>query len=1280
MRSLLILIFLLSIIFCPERLLAQSEVRNTPGAAYDLSVDPVLYTVGFAQFDLRNRLDYPEAVNSWLKTLTDDNLRIFDKNKNFSFNFYGARMFRLVREYYPERYERIKKLVGQGRLFVAGSTVSEGDEKVTSAESMIRQVLYGNNYFRTEFKKESQDFMLPDYFGFSASLPSILSYCGLKEFSTRLPRWKNNADIPFNLGNWIGPDGKGILAVLNASDPGNDNASGKDTIKYWESRVLENGKKYGVFADCRYFCTNETPSILSQLAISNNSADRKIHMVLSASDQLSHDISDSQRAKLPEYTGDLGLTDYAAGSLTSQSMLKRWNHKNELLAEAAEPLAVMADWLGGTGYPQATINQAWWLILCNQNRDILNGSATPKTYEYAWNDEVLGMNRLASVLESSAGVIIHSMDTRAIGKAIAIYNPVAISREDVAEVTLQYPEGAPEEVEVTGPDGNEALSQVISKTKNSLTLLILTKVPGFSITCLDVRTAKKAGTVKSTVFAGPNSLENEYYKILVNANGDVSSIIDKKINKELLSAPLRLEFLKEHPEYFPALNMDWSDRKNPAIGFVDGTPKITLLENGPVRSSLKIERNARNSAFAQVISLTAGEAGKRISFRNTIEWQSRGVSLKASFPTSVSNKTATYNLGLGTIERPVNNEKKFEVPSHEWIDLTDKTGSCGISILQDSKYGSDFPDEKTLRLTLLFTPGANICPDEATQDWGTHEISYGLYSHKGDWSNGRPDWQGRCFNQPFVAFQVPSHPGFLGNIFSLIKVSSPQVDVRAMKMAEAGGMIIIRLQELLGKDAENVTISLPGKIISAFETDGQERKTGEASVHEGKLVVSLKKYELRSFACKIESPATKGSEPACFTLPLAFDQDVVSNDKNRRNGKFDDNGYSFPAELFPDALKIDGIDFKLGNAANGQNNALVCHGQKIIIPKTGNYNHLYILASATNDTNGIFRINDAKKMVRIQGYSGFLGQSDRRIWDKLGRIKSVEKGFIRKDEVAWFASHMHKDTVDKPFRYGYIFKYGFDASPASGYIQLPDNDAIRIFAITLADNPYDQAIPLQPLYDDFSGRKNFPLVIEKRIVGEDYSPKATVNTATTLAGNDLPYKVTRKDYADLHSPNGVTVKYFYSGTEKIQGVVPVQGQVISSYNDGMFDLLPADSVKDTWFEQGEGRVLMDLQNSLAIDSIHVFSLLDTRRGPQVFSLWSSDKSVQPPVTGNPKTAGWNYIARSNPPAIEKNGKIVYTIIPNPEAPLNCRYLLWITEESGHGPYYFREVDVFEKQK
>jgi alpha-mannosidase len=315
------------------------------------------------------------------------------------------------------------------------------------------------------------------------------------------------------------------------------------------------------------------------------------------------------------------------------------------------------------------------------------------------------------------------MDTRTKGKAVVVYNPLPIQREDIAEATLDYPEGTPGNVKVFGPDGKEAPCQVLSKTKNSLQLLFLASLPSMGLGCYDVQPAEEAMTLKPTLNTGSNFLENEYYKVVLNANGDVSSIVDKKQVKELLSAPARLEFLKEHPEYWPAWNMDWNDRKNPPVGFVDGSPKITLTENGPVRVTFRIERTGRNSVFVQYLRLSAGEAGKRIEFVNHIDWQSKGVSLKASFPLTVSNDLATYNLGMGTIDRPTNEEKKYEVPSREWFDLTDKSGSYGVSVLEDCKFGSDKPNDKTLRLTLLYTPVTNFYHDQATQDWGTHEIT-----------------------------------------------------------------------------------------------------------------------------------------------------------------------------------------------------------------------------------------------------------------------------------------------------------------------------------------------------------------------------------------------------------------------------------------------------------------------------------------------------------------------------------------------------------------------------
>jgi alpha-mannosidase len=1283
MRQFKMPVFILLVFFCNCAIYGQTEQKTSNPVKYDLNREPVLYTVGYAHLDTQWRWDYPETINKYIKATLDDNFRFFEKYDHYVFTFTGARRYKMMKEYYPERYEKLKKYINQGRWFVGGSSVDECDANIPSPESILRQVLYGNNYFRNEFGKESVDFLLPDCFGFHAHIPSILANCGIKGFSTQKLVWGSAVGIPFNLGNWIGPDGKGVVAALNPTSYGSDIQPRLDTVKYWVDRVMDNGKKYGVYADYRYYGTGDVGGAPSEDAIKNGmgslqNPDSKIHIYLCSSDQLFRDLNDEQKHDLPTYTGDLLLTQHSAGSLSSQAYMKRWNRKNELLAQSAEPLAVAADWLGGIPYPFSTLNGAWWLTLGSQMHDILPGTCIPQAYVYAWNDEILAQNTFASTLESSAGTVIRAMDTRGEGKAVVVYNPIAISRQDVVEAEMNYPEGAPDFIQVYGPDGNEVLSQIINKTKVLVKFLFIATVPSFGLATYHVVPSKKESEQKNSLLTGINLLENEFYKVVFNQNGDISSITDKKLNKEILNAPARLEFQKEHPEYWPAWNMDWKDRKNPPIGYVDGTPRITLTETGPVRITMKIERTARNSVFVQNISLTTGESGKRILFRNTVDWQSKGVCLKASFPLTANNPVATYNLGLGTIERATNDEQKYEVPSREWFDLTDKSGTFGVTVMEDCKFGSDKPNDKTLRLTLLYTPTTNTYHDQATQDWGTHEFTYGLFSHKGDWRTGQSEWQGRCVNQPMKAFQVPEHSGILGNFFCFVKVNTPQVDIRAIKKAETGKQIIVRLQELFGKDVDNVEVTFAGKITSAYEVDGQEHKTGEAILKDGKLEVSFTKFGMKSFAITLASPLEKISQPESIPLTLAFNENVISSEKYKKNGTFIEQGYGIPAELFPESMNVDGIHFILGKKSEGQNNVLSCSGQKIPLPKAGNYNKIYILAAATKDTNGSFRAGESKKTIRVQKYEGIIGQFDKRVWDKLGRVKSLEKGFIKRDEVAWFATHVRKDTINDPYHYAYIFKYSMDVSPSAEFLQLPDNKAIKIYAITVAGNYYDQAIPVQPLYDDFTNRKGFTLNLEKSYVPENIIPMAKVTATTNRQLNDLPYKISMKDYADLHMPNGVTVSYYYSGTEQMKSNMPEQGILLAACNDGMFDLLPSDSLKDVWFEKGEGRIVMDLQHNIGIDSLHMFAALDSKRGPETFSIWVSDKPALPSLKGDPKVNGWKFLAMADPVDVWGNSKVVYSIVPETKKPLNCKYIMLVSENTGHGPYYFREIDVFEK--
>jgi len=1262
---------------------------TTPGISqpqqkplYDLSRTPVLYTVGYSHLDTEWRWDYEETINDFLKATMDENFDRFEKYPDYVFTFSGARRYRMMKEYYPERYSEMMKWIIRDRWFVGGSSVDECDPNVPSPESIIRQVLYGNSYFMSEYGKESVDFLLPDCFGFPAHFPSVLNHCGLKGFSTQKLEWGSANGIPFNIGRWIGPDGTSLVSALNATTYTGRIQERLDTSAYWSGRVLDNGKKYGVFADFRYYGVGDVGGAPREEDVrhavgSLNHPDSKIQVYLSASDQLFRDLTEEQANRLPTYTGDLLLTEHSAGSITSQAYMKRWNRKNELLAQAAEPLAVMADRLGAIPYPKERLNEAWWLVLGCQMHDILPGTSLPSAYGYAWNDEVLAMNLFSSVLKSSAGAVISAMETTAQGIPVVVCNLVAIEREDVVEASLKYPEGSPDNIRVFGPDGNEVPSQVTNRSKTSLQVLFLARVPSIGLAVFDIRAADQPSSPATGLRAGTLSLENDSYRVLINTDGDIHSILDKKLDKELLSGNMKLEFLKEHPRYWPAWNMDWNDRKQPPIGSVKGPAKITLVEEGPVRATFRIERESGNSLFTQWIRLSAGEAGTRVMIDNEVAWQSKGVSLKASFPLTATNDQATYNLGLGAIGRPVNHPKKYEVPSREWFDLTDRSGKFGVTILEDCKFGSDMPNDSTLRLTLLYTPTSNEYHDQATQDWGIHAFSYGICGHAGNWRTGLSEWQGRAVNQPLMAFRTTSHPGALGKSLSLASVNTSQVDIRAVKLAENGKGIIIRVQELFGEGIGDVTLSLPGEIVSATEVDGQEREIRTLYPEKGNLHFSLYPFEIKSLLVVPGKLQDTLSAPKSQSIAFIYDQDVISPDSNRTNGHFGNTQFSIPAELFPEEISVDGIRFILGGVADGQLNVLSCNGQKIEIPREGQFNKLYILAAAVKDTTVVFKIGRSRESIGIQAFNGNIGQYDKRIWDQFGQVSRIDPGFIKRDEVAWYAPHLHNDSVNIPYRYAYIYKYELGVDKATGFILLPEDPSVKIFAMTLASNMLDQIHPLQPLYDDFTGRKTIHLNTYHRNVTERMVPTASVKVTRRKTVDELPVKVTTRDYASVLMPNDVTVSYFSDGSDDPTRT-PWSAIPVSVITDGMFDLMPGDSARDAWYQEGEGRLVIDLRKPVDIDSLHIFTSLDLSRGAQSFSLWGLQDKANPSFTGSPSKSDWAFIDFFKPIDLWGGGKAVYQVLMEP--PNTFRYLMFVSESGGHGPVFFREVDVFEKQK
>lgn len=1054
----------------------------------DLRKQKTLYVVPYAHLDTQWRWSYPQVMREFLADTLYKNFDLIEKYPNYVFNFSGSRRYEMMREYYPQDWDRLKAYIKAGRWFPCGSSVDEGDANVPSTEAMVRHVLYGNHYFRREFGVASDEFMLPDCFGFPASLPTILVHCGIKGFSTQKLTWGSAVGIPFKVGNWIGPDGAMLPAAL---DPGSYGGGVKEDMsqnKTWLTRIERTGAQSGIFADYHYYGTGDrggSPDEESVKWMEKSIAGKGPLRVVSANaEQMFLDLPAAETAKLPQFKGDLLLVEHSSGSISSQAYMKRWNRKTELLADAAERSAVAAAWLGGAAYPVKKIYDAWDLALGTQMHDMLPGTSIPKAYEYCWNDFLLAANQFEAVEKDSVRAVISALDTqtRAGGVPLVVYNPLSTVREDVVEASLPGTDAAAG-IQVFGPDGKETPAQVTHFADGKLSFIFLANVAPVSFTSYEavVVPASKATAAGTALKATNRSLENARYRVTLNDGGDVSSIMDKAAKRELLAAPMRLEFHQENPEQFPAWNMDWADRQKPARGYVDGPAAIRVVEEGPVRVTLEVARQADGSRFVSRISLGAGAAGEAVEFHDKIDWGTREACLKAALSLTVSNPLAAYDDKVGAVMRGNNEPKKYEVPQHEWLDLSDKGGAYGVSVLNDSKFGSDKPNDHTVRLTLLYTPGVRgEYQDEASQDFGRHDIAYAVAGHPGSWQEGGTVTRARRFNQPLRAFVSAAHPGALDRAFSLASLDNPQVEIIAIKKAEDSDETIVRVRETSGKGAQRARIKFAAPVLAARAVDGQERPIqGAASVDlaGGQLSVQVPNSGLATYAVKLAPSRTRVEAVAATPVTLPFDADVVSTRANRADGDFDGEGRSYPAELLAPTIVSEGVSFKMGALADGQKNALTCRGQTVELP-AGEYNQIVLLAAAANGDKTVeFKVQGAETkstMLAVQDWSGYIGQWDNRIWKGTvpeltyswsNALDGLVPGFVKPATVAWYASHRNLRGGDDFYQYCYLFKYTLDLPKGAKSLVLPNDPLVHVFAVSVTKSGSPAAEPAVPLFD-----------------------------------------------------------------------------------------------------------------------------------------------------------------------------------------------------------------------
>lgn len=591
-------------------------------------------------------------------------------------------------------------------------------------------------------------------------------------------------------------------------------------------------------------------------------------------------------------------------------------------------------------------------------------------------------------------------------------------------------------------------AQILSREGDRARILFAADVKAAGYAVYDVRPA--SGVAKSSALkASERTLENRIYRVELDANGDIRSIRDKRAGRELVAEgkAFRMAVFEGNPSNrYPAWEIMKETMDKPGRP-IDGDVRISIAEQGPVRATLKVERSYGPSKFVQYVSLTDGGDDDRIDVRNTVDWSSRNVLLKAEFPCAVANAKAAYDLGLGFIERGNNTETAYEVPAQKWVDLTDADGSYGVTILNDCKYGWDKPADNTLRLTLLHTPSTEKrYAHQRTLDHGVHHYTYSIVGHTGARTEDALV-AGEALNMPLVAFVAPKHAGHLGRTFSMLAASTPQIGVRALKAAEDGDGYIVRCYETTGNPVEGARITFPAAIVSAEECNGIEERIGDAAFEGRSLVVSAGKFAPKTYRVRLAEPAVR-STLAIDNAPVKLDYDITAytTDEFFTYYTIDKALGSFAAELIPATVECDGVTFAMGEA--NTDDAVLCNGQTVALPADRTYTKLYVLASAVEEPRTAeFRVGDRTYEAEVPLWKGFYGQ-----WGWYGN----SEGFMQRAKIGYLGTHRHQtDLGNVPYGFSYMYLLTFDIPEGATTVTLPKDKKVLVYAMTASNNPID---------------------------------------------------------------------------------------------------------------------------------------------------------------------------------------------------------------------------------
>lgn len=681
----------------------------------------------------------------------------------------------------PDLFTAIRAKVRTGTWDVSIAPLwIEPELNISNGESIVRQLLYGQQYLQQKFGQLGKIAWLPDTFGFNWQMPQLFKQGGVEYFVTQKLRWNDTTQFPYELHSWQSPDGSQILSLHSAPI-----GEGIDPVKM--ARYLCNWERKTGLSTALWLLGvgdhggGPSRDMLEQVHRWQHSPffpNLKFTTVAHYLEATGQQIGETSNAvglnlrpenlapsavKLPVWNSELYL-ELHRGCYTNHADQKQFNRRCEDMLYEAELFTSLQTLLTGSPYPKTELEAAWKKVLFNHFHDILPGTAIASVFVDAnrdWQAALdTGQNLCHQAMQAIASQVLLPPSPSPEAKLITVFNALSWARSEVVSVLVQQTQDCACFWQICDVNGQEIPSQPRCWQEDDKTycqIFFQAEVPAVGYCCFWLMPRPTGNPVSATANAAGNSgfvLENEHLCVTLDpATGNLIRLLDKVHQRDLLSqAGNVLQAFRDSGQYWDAWDIapDYAQFPLPPAQLL----QIFYQNQGSLTTQIRVVRRLGQSTFDQVYRLDQGSAVLKIE--TEVDWQERHVVVKAAFPFNLNAANATYEIPCGAIQRTTQpqtpaEEAKWEVPALRWADLSDTAShdSYGVSLLSDSKHGYDVrPDQ--IRLTLL---RGSEWPDP-NADCGSHQFTYAIYPHEQDWKTAQTVRRGYELNQPLRVLVV----------------------------------------------------------------------------------------------------------------------------------------------------------------------------------------------------------------------------------------------------------------------------------------------------------------------------------------------------------------------------------------------------------------------------------------------------------------------------------------------------------------------------------------------